>query len=120
VELRIAPGAPREPDLLVLAPVLSSLGRLSALEFAAPQKEDFRDVVAGASVGLKFSRPQERTDNAGVQRELERLDSDIQTLSERLQNTDYLAKAPDAVVQKSRERLFEMEKRRAALSGSAA
>ena len=120
VELRIAPGGPRESDLRVMAPILAALGRLSALDFAAPRKDDFRDVVAGASVGLKFSRKQTGAKNPGVQRELERLETEIQTLAERLQNTDYLAKAPEAVVQKSRERLFEMEKRRAALSGSAA
>ncbi len=119
VELRIAPGAPREADLRAIAPILASLGRLSELGFEPARKDDFRDVVAGASVGLKFSRKQGAVDNAGIRRELERLESEIQSLSERLQNTDYLVKPPEAVVTKSRARLFEMEKRRAALSGSA-
>jgi len=118
VELRIAPGAPREKDLRELAPILLSLGRLSSLEFAPTQKDDFRDVVGGASVGLKFARKQGTADLAGIRRELEKLESEIQTLSDRLQNSEYLAKAPESVVQKSRQRLFEMEKRRAALAGS--
>lgn len=117
VELRVVPGSPRENDLRALAPVLTVLGRLSALEFAPAQKDDFRDVVAGASVGLKFARKEGPADVAGIRRELEKLDSEIESLSERLQNPDYLAKAPEAVVQKSRQRLFEMEKRRAALGG---
>ena len=117
VELRIAPGSPREEDLKSLAPVLVSLGRLSTLEFVLPSREDFRDVVGGASVGLRFARKEGAADLAGIRRELAKLDTEILSLSERLQNPDYLAKAPDAVVQKSRQRLFEMEKRRAALGG---
>jgi len=118
VELRIAPGSPREDDLRALSPVLLSLGRLSALEFAPAGNDDFRDVVGGASVGLRFARKEAGADLAGIRRELEKLDSEIQALSERLQNADYLSKAPETVVQKSRQRLFEMEKRRAALAGS--
>ncbi|MGH9440873.1 MAG: valine--tRNA ligase [Thermoanaerobaculia bacterium] len=118
VELRIAPPAPREDDLRELFPVIASLGRLSSLEFSELRKDDFRDVVGGASVGLKFARKEGGADPAGVRRELEKLDSDIQALSERLQNSAYLSKAPEGIVQKSRERLFEMEKRRAALGGT--
>jgi valyl-tRNA synthetase len=118
VELRIAPDAPHAAALRELAPVLVALGRLSALEFEPAAAGDSRDVVEGVAVAIRFARREGGADRAGIERELGKLDDEIGVLAARLRNPEYLEKAPDAVVQKSRQRLFDMEKRRAALAGA--
>ena len=45
--------------------------------------------------------------------ELEQIDSNLQRLSSRLANEDFLSKAPAQVVEKERGRLSDMEDRRA-------
>jgi valyl-tRNA synthetase len=117
VELRIDPSAPARGALQELAPVIASLGRLACVEFEPPRAEDFRDVVAGIPLALKFARKESPTDRARVRRELSRLDEEIRALGSRLSDPQYLEKAPAPVVEKSRQRLVEMEKRRAALGG---
>jgi len=119
VELRIAPDSPQAEALAPLAPVAVALGRLAGLAFEPPAAGDVRDVVEGLSLGLRFARREAAADRSHVTRELARLDEDIETLSARLRNPEYLEKAPEPVVQKSRQRLFEMEKRRAVLAGTA-
>jgi valyl-tRNA synthetase len=119
IDLRIAPDAPHAAALRELAPVLSALGRLSSLTFEAPGAGDARDVVEGVSLGIRFAGRAAEADRAGIDRELGKLEDEIRTLAARLRNPEYLEKAPDTVVQKSRQRLFEMEKRRAALAGTA-
>ena len=118
VELRVSPEAPGAAALRDLAPVLASLGRLSSLSFEAAAAGDARDVVEGVSLGIRFARRDAGADRAGIDRELGKLDEEIRVLAARLRNPDYLEKAPEPVVQKSRQRLFEMEKRRAALAGT--
>ena len=119
VELRVAPDSSHRSGLEQMAPVLTALGRLSVLEFAAPGEKDFRDVVAGVSVGIRFATWTSAAAPATTEKELLKLDQEIRTLSSRLNNPDYLRKAPETVVVKAREKLFEMEKRRATLSGTA-
>ena len=118
VELAIAPDSPHADVLAEVAPVLTVLGRLSALTFDAPAPGDVRDVVEGVSLSLRFARRDASGDRATLDRELAKLGGEIETLAARLRNPEYLEKAPEPVVQKSRQRLFEMEKRRAALLGS--
>jgi len=117
-ELRIAPDAPHAAALRELGPILAALGRLSSLAFESPAADDLRDVVEGVSLGIRFAGREAATDRAGIDRELDKLDDEIRVLAARLRNPDYLEKAPEPVVQKSRQRLFEMEKRRAALAGT--
>jgi len=118
VELRIAPDAPHAAALRDLGPVMYLLGRLSALSFEPAAAGDARDVVEGVPLGIRFAQREAAADRAGIDRELGKLDDEIRVLAARLRNPEYLEKAPDAVVQKSRRRLFEMEKRRAALAGT--
>ncbi len=117
VELRIAPDSPHAVIIESLAPIVTALGRLAALSFEGPATGDVRDVVEGMSLGLRFASRDASLDRANLDRELSKLDDEIRTLSVRLRNPEYLEKAPKPVVQKSRQRLFEMEKRRAALAG---
>ena len=118
VELSIDPDSPHADVFRTAAPVLSALGRLSSLSFEGPAPGDVRDVVEGVSVAFRFARRDSSGDRAALDRELAKLDGEIRTLAARLRNPEYLEKAPEPVVRKSRERLFEMEKRRAALTGS--
>jgi len=115
VSLSIAPESAHRAALESLSPVLSALGRLSSLEFAPPAADSFRDVVAGVSLGLRFARSAAAADPGKIARDLLMLDEEIRELSARLNNPDYLHKAPAAVVEKVRQRLFDMEKRRAVL-----
>jgi len=117
VDLKIAPDSPHAETLRDLAPVLSALGRLSALSFDAPGGGDVRDVVEGVSLGIRFARREAASNRPGLDRELLKLDEEIRSLATRIRNPEYLEKAPETVVAKSRQRLFEMEKRRAALAG---
>ena len=98
--------------------MLSALGRLSTLTFDGPSAGDVRDVVEGVSLAMRFARREASGDRVAFDRELTKLGGEIETLAARLRNPEYLEKAPALVVQKSRQRLFEMEKRRAALLGS--
>lgn len=118
VELVIHPEAPHRAELELLGPVLIALGRLARLEFATPPAEFFRDAVVGIPLGMKLARRDAGIDRVKVEKELATLDEEIRALSARLSNPDYLQKAPEAVVAKTRQRLFEMEKRRAVLGGT--
>ena len=123
VALWIDPASPsREtlPALETLAPLLTHLGRLTELRFAAPEAGSIRDVVAGIRVGMGLPLAQGATASAaaGGREEKARLalDDEIAQLSAKVQNAAYLEKAPPAVVEKTRLRLRELEAKRAALA----
>jgi valyl-tRNA synthetase len=120
VELSVSPGSRIDEALRELASVAGALGRLGSLRFAEAAQDEVRDVVAGVSIGLKLSGTLPEADRTRVDRELRTLEREIEQLSERLANPEYLDRAPSEVVEKTRLRLFEMEQRRAALSGSPA
>jgi len=120
VELRIDPATPARGCLEELAPILASLGRLASVGFEVAHRDDFRDIVAGVPLAMKFAGKESSADKVRVHRELSRLDEDIRALGARLSDPQYLEKAPARVVEKSRQRLVEMEKRRAALGGDSA
>jgi len=119
VELSIDPGSPSLEtlaDLRLLEPLLRSLARLSELRFQAPPPEAARDVVAGVALGLSFSRSEAGADLKSVTRTVLEIDREIEGLAGKLRNATFLEKAPAPVVEKTRRRLVELEKRRAALS----
>ena len=118
VDLRVSPEARHRAELEAMAPILASLGRLRSLEFSAPPADFFQDAVLGIPVGLRFADRDAAADRARVERDLQTLDEEIRALTARVSNPDYLQKAPEAVIEKTRQRLFELEKRRAALGGS--
>jgi valyl-tRNA synthetase len=123
VELSISPSSPASallPDLEVLAPHLTHLGRLAGLRFAVPSAGAFQDVVAGLGLGLTLARPAAETDSARIVKTLDDIDEEIAGLGSKLRNPSFVDKAPAAVVEKTRRRLIELEERRAALSGGKA
>jgi valyl-tRNA synthetase len=118
VELWVDSGEAPIAGLRQLADSLVTLGRLSGLRFEAPPEEAFRDAVAGVDVGLRFSDVGGEGQGARVERQLAELNTEIETLGARLQNGEFLSRAPATVVEKTRLRLVELEKRRSALGGS--
>ncbi|HEY4231599.1 MAG TPA: valine--tRNA ligase [Thermoanaerobaculia bacterium] len=129
VALWIDPASPSRgavPALEALAALLTHLGRLSELHFAAPEPDSIRDVVAGIRVGMKLPEAEAQAEgaaaNAAGRDEKARLalDDEIAQLSAKIQNAAYLEKAPPAVVEKTRLRLRELEAKRAALGGPGA
>ena len=119
VRLAIDPGSP-DPSLVdeiePLSALLAHLARLSDLSFEAPSPEMARDVVASLSIGFSVAARVAGADRGGLSRQLAALDTEITSLSAKLQNPSFLDKAPPTVVEKTRRRLIELEERRSALS----
>jgi valyl-tRNA synthetase len=121
VALTIDPSSPDRtvlPALESLAPLLSHLARLSELRFAAPAPGAFQDVVSGLSLGLLLPEGAAAGSGERIEKVLAGVADEIAQLSAKLQNGDYLSKAPPAVVEKARRRLHELEEKRAALGRS--
>jgi valyl-tRNA synthetase len=121
VALSIDPASPdlsAVPNLETLAPLLRHLGRLSELQFAAPPAGAFQDVVAGLKLGLVLPRGAAPDSGKRVEKALAEVAEEIAQLSSKLQNASYLEKAPPPVVEKTRQRLRELEEKRAALGQS--
>jgi valyl-tRNA synthetase len=115
--LTIDPASPRRavvPVLESLAPLLTHLARLSSLRFGPAPESAFRDVVEGVAIAVELP---ERTAAADARagKALEAVADEIRALSAKLSNPAYLDKAPAAVVEKTRQRLRELEEKRAAL-----
>jgi valyl-tRNA synthetase len=58
-------------------------------------------------------------DSARQNKTLEKLNAEIEELQVKMRNPSFVDKAPASVVDKTRQRLAELEKRRAALSADA-
>ncbi|HWZ87000.1 MAG TPA: valine--tRNA ligase, partial [Thermoanaerobaculia bacterium] len=121
VALSIDPASPGKsvlPALETLAPLLTHLGRLSELTFAAAPAGRFQDVVSGLGLGLAVPEGAAPDAGARVEKDLAATEAEIAGLKAKLENPSYVAKAPAAVVEKTRLRLRELEERRAALAVS--
>jgi valyl-tRNA synthetase len=115
--LTLDPASPRRglvPVLQSLAPLLTHLGRLSSLRVGPAPEGAFRDVVEGIAIAVDLP---ERSAAAGERagKALAAVADEIDALSAKLSNPAYLEKAPAAVVEKTRQRLRELEEKRAAL-----
>jgi valyl-tRNA synthetase len=115
---------PKSPDkalvgkLRELSPVLQHLARLSAVEFSAPPSGAFQDVVAGLTLGLSLPKGLSEAGGKRMEKSVAEADAEIASLRAKLQNPEFLQKAPPPVVEKARTRLFELEEKRAALARS--
>jgi valyl-tRNA synthetase len=94
------------------APLLRFLARLDAVAFGPAPPEAARDVAAGVAIGLVLPRREvaegERRRRA---EELARLATEIERAVARLENPDFVSKAPPHVVEGNRQRLAEMRAR---------
>jgi valyl-tRNA synthetase len=120
-ELFIAPDSPDAALARALEPLASVLrhqGRLEASSprFEAPPSTSFRDVVAGVAIGIALREQISAGASEKNQKEIAGLDDEIAAHRAKLNNPAYVEKAPAAVVEKTRRRLIELEKRRADLS----
>jgi valyl-tRNA synthetase len=121
IALSVDPGSPGKgviPALTTLEPLLRHLGRLSDLRFEKAGPGAFQDVVAGLALGMALPEGAAPEAGARVARDLAAADDEIAGLKAKLENAAYLAKAPPAVVEKTRRRLRELEQKRAALAVS--
>jgi valyl-tRNA synthetase len=121
IALSVDPDSPARgvvPALATLEPLLRHLGRLSDLRFEKAAPGAFQDVVAGLAVGMALPEGAAPEAGARVTKDLEATDDEILGLKAKLENAAYLAKAPPAVVEKTRQRLRELEQKRAALAVS--
>ncbi len=121
VALSIDPASPGKgvlPAIQSLAALLVHLGRLSELQFVPAPAGRFQDVVSGLALGLALPEGAAPEAGARIEKDLAAADAEIAGLKAKLENASYLAKAPAAVVEKTRLRLRELEEKRAALSVS--
>ncbi len=118
VDLTIDPASPDRalvPVVEGLSGVLSHLARLSGVRFEKAGSGAFADVVAGLSLGLSLPRGAAADAGQRIEKSLAAADEEIAALRSKLENADFLGKAPAPVVEKVRARLFELEEKRAAL-----
>jgi valyl-tRNA synthetase len=95
-------------------PLLSHLARLKGVKISS--KVDiagaFRDVVAG--IGLVVELPKKEIsseDREKIERDVERLRADAAKIESRLADPSFLARAPAAVVEKTKQQLEEISER---------
>ncbi len=115
---RASPGKAVIPALEALSPLLVHLGRLSELVFGSATPGQFQDVVAGLSLGLGLAHGAPPEAGARIAKELAAVDAEIAEIEGKLGKPSFVEKAPAAVVEKNRQRLRELQEKRAAL-GSA-
>jgi len=121
VTLTIDPASPNRvlaAAVPELSPLLIHLARLDRLTFGPAPDGAFQDVVSGLALGLSLPRGTSEEGGARVEKTAAAADAEIATLRAKLQNPEFLEKAPPPVVEKVRTRLFELEEKRAALARS--
>jgi valyl-tRNA synthetase len=93
-------------------PLLSFLCGLEALHFGPAPEGTSRDRVSGAAIGVRApERELGEQERARLEKEAVGLRQAIAQAHQQLGNEQFLARAPEQVVAKRRERLSEMEER---------
>jgi valyl-tRNA synthetase len=121
VTLTIDPGSPNRAVAAAvqgLAPLLIHQARLDRVTFGPPAAGAFGDVVSGLSLGLSLPRGGSSETGPRVEKTAAAAEAEIATLRAKLENPEFVQKAPPPVVEKVRARLFELEEKRAALARS--
>jgi valyl-tRNA synthetase len=100
-------------------PLIRFLTRVESIAWGAPPEGARRDLVAGVEVGVAVeAQEMGEEERRRLQKELEKLETEIARSEERLGNEQFLAKAPANVVETGRARLAEMRERRESLRSS--
>ena len=115
---RESPGKALLPALERLSLLLVHVGRLSELAFAPAAPGHFQDVVAGLALGLGLPQGAPPVAGARIAKELAAVDAEIAEIEGKLGKPSFVEKAPAAVVEKNRQRLRELQEKRAALGGA--
>jgi len=115
------PEGPLSKEMRRHVPLLSHLARLKAVEISSKvaMAGAFRDAVAG--LGLVVDLPKKEIsseDRERAERELEKLSSEAEKIRARLADESFLARAPAAVVAKTKLQLEELSERHRRLSGN--
>jgi valyl-tRNA synthetase len=121
VSLTIDPASPNRglaSAVQELAPLFLHMARLDRLTVGPAPAGSFQDVVSGLSLGMSLPAGAAPEAGARVEKTAAAADAEIATLRAKLQNREFLEKAPAPVVEKARTRLFELEEKRAALARS--
>jgi valyl-tRNA synthetase len=121
VSLTIDPASPNRAIAAAvqeLSPLFLHMARLDRLTFGPAPAGSFQDVVSGLSLGMSLAAGASPGAAARVEKTAAAADAEIATLRAKLQNPEFLEKAPPPVVEKARTRLFELEEKRAALARS--
>jgi valyl-tRNA synthetase len=111
------------------APLIQSLTRVESIALGAPPEGTRRDLVAGVEIGIGVEKtgvdktgvekPGMTADERGkLEKELDKLTTEIGRAAERLANPDFLGKAPAHVVEGGKAKLAEMRERQTALRSS--
>jgi valyl-tRNA synthetase len=104
------------------ATLLRFLTRVETVAFGAIPEGARRDLVAGVEIGVEQAAVEKSAMSAEergrLEKELEKLETEISRAGERLSNADFLAKAPAKVVEGGRAKLAEMRERQASLRAS--
>jgi valyl-tRNA synthetase len=97
---------------------IARLARLESLSFADQVPESAAQIVLGeATVALPLAGVIDlAAERARLAKELEKTAKDIAAIDARLANQGFLAKAPEDVVEDSRERRFDLEARQARIA----
>jgi valyl-tRNA synthetase len=118
VTLSIDPSSPDRPLVPViggLSSLLIHLARLGEFRLEKAGPGAFEDVVAGLALGLTLPKGAAADAGERIEKSVAAADDEIAGLKAKLGNPEFVGKAPAAVVEKVRARLFELEEKRAAL-----
>ncbi|HEX7613644.1 MAG TPA: valine--tRNA ligase [Thermoanaerobaculia bacterium] len=115
------PDGPLSKEMRRHVPLLTHLARLKGVEISSKVviAGAFRDVVAG--LGLVVDLPKKEIsseDTEKLRREIEKLEVEAEKMRARLSDSSFLARAPAAVVEKTRQQLEELSERHKRLSGN--
>src|SRR4029077_5310988 len=101
------------------APLIQSLTRVESIALGAPPEGARRDLVVGVEIGIGVENPGMTADERGkLEKELDKLTTEIGRAAERLANPDFLGKAPAHVVEGGRAKLAERREHRPARQSS--
>jgi valyl-tRNA synthetase len=100
------------------ADILKRLARLSTISFAAaPPARSIQSVIRGELVALPLEGVIDlMAERSRLSKEIEKLGEEMRKIEAKLGNEDFIARAPEEVVEEQRERLEEGEARRKKLS----
>jgi valyl-tRNA synthetase len=101
---------------------LKRLARLSDITFAdAPPKGAVQLVVRGEVAALPLAGVIDlKAERARLQKEMQRLKGEVERIDNKLRNADFVARAPEEVVEGEREKRAEFESERGKIAGALA